>query len=215
MLIEKTLTVPYRDNNIKIIMCGPGISGDFPMMFHADIKKIIHFWEYDSACIPSFIKSQNSRYIRSLNPDADNEKLNWIQRMLGYENFRRSEKSECIDIVCDDEYIKSSDYWLKDNPAVIRMGMPTVGVTRDKKEIKKLVSAKGFFSKGLLSAETVSTSYISTSFGNGRHRFRFLEFVGAKDVWIRVPRSEFKWFKENCAYNYEDYDLANTPHPTS
>lgn len=212
MIIERTLIIPSVNKDIKIIMYGPGISGDFPMMFHADIKKIIYFWEYDSACIPSFIESENSRHICSLNPEVDNEKLNFIQRILRYENFKKNEKTECVDIVCDDEYIKSSDYWLKDDPTVIRMGMPTVGVTKGKNggiiEIKKLVKAKSLFSKGLFFSETVSTSYISTGFGNGRHRFRFLEFIGAKDVWIRVPRSQFQWFNENCKYNCEDYEIT-------
>lgn len=41
---------------------------------------------------------------------------------------------------------------------------------------------------------------VYVSFKNGRHRTRFLEFIGSRDIYLLVSDSEYDLFEKHCAY---------------
>ena len=79
--------------------------------------------------------------------------------------------------------------------------MPKVGLNKASTEhviIELLTSETENIKES--SIKTIDKSKYAVGFQDGRHRTRFLEFIGAKDIYILIPSNQFEWFEDNCKY---------------
>lgn len=155
--------------------------------FHADLKKLIEFWEFDNMCLPSFIEENFHNPIASLNPDK-----NGVYPQT-FENIEYGEKYE-------------NSYSKRENDKIECFYMPQVSHNDysefeifDIKEIKKS-SCFGLCKKTVLEKQIIAKSRDKVEFTNGRHRTRYFEFIGAKDIWIAIPERQLDWFNTYCKY---------------
>lgn len=182
------------------------------MVFHADLIKLIYYWRFGVGCIPSFIDSDepyagiNPTEIMSSHKDTiskcicsifskDEKKYEICEEKMDFKNkyfFGSKFKNS-------NEYSKRHN-WLYHDPVTSTdrtpMMMPVVGYNKSEDPL-------GFKITTLINQNElrlIDTSRYNIEFEDGRHRTRFLEFLGAKDIYIIIEKNQFQWFHENCAY---------------
>lgn len=155
--------------------------------FHADMNKLIKFWKFDNTCLPSFIETNFNKPIASLNPNERGELPQTFQGLYIGEKYKTSN-------------------FKKINDELKSFLMPQVSYHNYEVEIFKVEFEQPKFwqrlfgKKNILKKSIIDKSNYKIGFTNGRHRTRYFEFIGAKDIWVAIPKNQLDWFKENCNY---------------
>ncbi len=199
---------------IKPRMCpNPYKLSDERIIFHADLDKLIHYWGFDKDCIPSFI--DHNVLHAGMNPKEKNEfkETNFWESIRSIFPRKEIKKYERIDIkkrynkdyLAGEAFKNSTEYtdrhvWLyhdhssSEDPTP--MMMPVIGFDKSNKpegfEITTLISDSEL--------KVFDSSEFNIGIEHGRHRIRFLEFIGAKDIYVIIEKTQFEWFNEYCAY---------------
>lgn len=179
------------------------------VVFHADLEKLLYFWRFDHYCLQSF--KDLFEKTAAMNPKEREIESGVISKLfpvfssknpIAYEITPKQLriKSETF---TGDEYKESECYsmnfeWLyriKGSYATY-MTMPTVYYetkeNSDKFEIQVLNDGN--------QRVTIEKSKHKIAIDDGRHRTRFLEFIGSKDIYIAVEKKDLWWFQANCKY---------------
>lgn len=188
---------------------------DERMVFHADLDKLIHYWRFEVGCIPSFI-DKNELHV-GMNPQEVIEvrQTNFRESIRSIFPKKDIKKYRITEIKRDfhksyldgEDFKKSTEYtkrhiWLYHDHNTSKyptpMMMPVIGFSKSNKP-------QGFEITTLINNElkVFDSSEFNIGFENGRHRTRFLEFIGAKDIYVIIEKEQFEWFNEHCAYKSE------------
>lgn len=189
---------------------------DKRMIFHADLNKIITFWRFETGCIPSFINKNELH--AGMNPKEKKEfkQLSLWEFIRSIFRRKRLKKYEITEIKknfhkkykAGEKFKNSTQYtdrhiWLyhdhNSSKDPTPMMMPVIS-------FNKSDSSKEFKITTLINdneLKVFDSSEFNIGFENGRHRTRFLEFIGAKDIYVIIEKNQLEWFNEYCAYKSE------------
>lgn len=154
--------------------------------FHADMKKLIEFWKFHNMCLPSFIEAEFNNPIASLNPDSNGVRPPTFEKIQYGQQYEKS-------------------HYKKNNDELQCFVMPQVSHLNDEFEIFdiKMIEQSSWFGmckKMVPGKQIIAKSRDTVGFTNGRHRTRYFEFIGAKDIWIAIPQEQVDWFNTHCKY---------------
>ena len=178
------------------------------LVFHADLKKLISYWRFDINCLPSFLDKDIP--IATFNPDVERDN-SLRQKIFGYESEREKHDMDFKNSILEkDDYKKSACYeycydWLylskdKLDKGYTPMGMPIVDMLDLKKYTIETLKRRKFLCFQYDERFELASSDSCVAFQDGRHRTRFLEFLGAKDIFILIRNEQYNWFHDNCSY---------------
>lgn len=199
--LEITIDDTSDYKNLSIKMKQGYIDEDFSTIFHADLKTLINFWKFDQMSIRSFKTENFNDPIRGRNPKLEEVNNSSIIRnplrgkITTYRLIDKSEKEilHGVDYAASEHFLRNSTYE--------SIFMPKVGLNKALVEheiIELLTSETENIAES--SIKVIDKSEYAVGFQNGRHRTRFLEFVGAKDIYILIPSNQLQWFEKNCKY---------------
>lgn len=188
-------------SNLSITMQQGDIDEEFPRIFRADLKKLIDFWKFDQMSIPSFRSEKFNDPIRGRNPKLEkNENSSILKNLLGKETTTYNSIEKLEKEILHGVNYATSDHFSR-NASYKNIFMPKVGLNKASTEhviIELLTSETENIKES--SIKTIDKSKYAVGFQDGRHRTRFLEFIGAKDIYILIPSNQFEWFEDNCKY---------------
>ena len=181
------------------------------VVFHADLEKLLDFWRFDHLCLQSF--KDPFEKTAAMNPKEREIEIEpgVISKLFPVFSTKKPITYEITpeqlriksETFTGDEYKESECYstnfeWLyriKGSYATY-MTMPTVYYETkenfDEFEIQVLNDGN--------QRVTIEKSKHKIAIDDGRHRTRFLEFIGSKDIYIAVERKDLWWFQANCKY---------------
>lgn len=168
-------------------LCMPCHLQEDYIAFHADIEKLIDFWRFDNTCLPSFIATKFNNPIASLNPDANGQRPQKFQNILSgsaYATSRYKRKNDAIACFLMPQ-VSHNDY---DEFEIFDI------------HITKQPSWFGLRKKMVAHKQVIDKSHDKIGFTDGRHRTRYFEFIGSKDIWVAIPKEQFDWFNTHCKY---------------
>ena len=179
------------------------------LVFHADLNKLIDYWRFDISCLPSFLDKNIP--VAKFNPDEARKDLSLKQKIFGYESDREKQNEDYkASILEKDKYKNSSCYkscyeWLympKYDLAkgLTPMGMPIIDMLDLKKYTIEVLKPKRFLCFEYDESIEIDSCNNCIAFKDGRHRTRFLEFIGSKDIFVLIRENQYSWFRENCSY---------------
>lgn len=186
------------------------------MVFHADLDKIINFWRFQTGCIPSFINKNELHAGMNPTEKVEVKKTNFWGFIRSIFRRKRLKKYEIIEIKKDfhkkykagEKFKNSTQYtdrliWLyhdhNSSKDPTPMMMPVIDFSTSN-------SSEGFKITTLINdneLKVFDSSEFNVGFENGRHRTRFLEFIGAKDIYVIIEKDQLEWFNKYCAYKLE------------
>lgn len=189
---------------------------DERMIFHADLAKIINFWKFEVGCIPSFIDKNelhagmNPQEVEEVKETNFRESIHFIFpkkdiKKYGITEIKKDSHKGYLD---GEDFKNSTEYtkrhiWLYHDHNTSKdptpMMMPVIGFGKSNKP-------QGFEITTLINDNEVrvfDSSEFNIGIEHGRHRTRFLEFIGAKDIYVIIEKDQFEWFNKYCAYKPE------------
>lgn len=195
-------------DGIKPTMIPLGYCEDsYNTVFHADLDKLISYWEFSQGCIPSFIENKKNKPIASLNPVKPVlHNRSFIEKLLGLNKYSplSSPQNQAFKYLKQKPYInhwhynESLDLLYPNEPSAKGKKMPKVDVCYGKTTIKSLDKHGNI--------QTIASSDVHVEVADGRHTLRFIEFVSAdldipRDIYILINRKNLKWFEEHCKFD--------------
>lgn len=189
------------------------------VVFHADVKKLLFYYKFACNAIPSFINEDKYKPILAYNPIKINSNCNIIQSTLHYvmEFFgiynHWSEKQ--IEFKYQEiDFFKTNlmTYGNKTYEQVYKtclvcedinkepcLELPIFSINYGNFSIETLKIVK-YFGLEITQRQIIEHSNIAIEPIDGNHRLRALEALGAKDIFIKIPKSQINEFASLCGY---------------
>lgn len=177
---------------------------DHYIPFHADIEKLIAFWEFDNCCIPSFLSYESfARPLATFNPNPKKvEERCKFKNILYGDDYAKSGEMRHMEEALSRNPITMPEvaYSNINKPYCITVGETVTKNVKNPSLLARLFSRDKFIQQEVRRESAIKQSDYCIVFGNGRHRTRHFEFLGAKDIWVAIHKDQEEWFNKNCKY---------------